>query len=179
MANLPPRRMPIWQHLGLPGSYAFRVPLSLRHSAVLCVAAAAILLLSGADFHRVPDGTCFCWFTNLIPVFRFSSLRPWPLIMRSDSELLIFTFRSEKRIGLLMLSDYGKSDWIKSALRIRWPKSSDFGPKSDGSTHRTIKSKNGIGLRSSKNLVSRAGLVQQQWCTLKYEFEYSDQSVGL
>ena len=79
-----------------------------------------------------------------------------------------------------MQSDFAKSDWIKSALRIRWPKSSDFGPKSEDSTHRTIKSKNGIGLQSSnRNLVSRAGLVQQQWCTLKYEYEYSDQSVGL
>ena len=82
-------------------------------------------------------------------------------------------------MGLLMQSDCTKSDGIKSDLRIRWPKSSDFGPKSDDSTHRTIKSKNGIGLSSSKNLVSRAGLVQQQWCTLTYEYEYSDQSVGL
>ena len=69
-----------------------------------------------------------------------------PLIMRSDSEVLIFIFRSEKRIGLLMQSDFAKSDGIKSYLRIRWPESSDFGPKSDDSTHRIIKSKNGIGL---------------------------------
>ena len=54
--------------------------------------------------------------------------------MRSDSELLIFMFRSEKKMGLLMQSDFAKSDGIKSDLRIRWPKSTDFGPKSDDST---------------------------------------------
>ena len=73
-------------------------------------------------------------------------LRVRPYTMRSDSELLIFIFRSEKKMGLLMQSDFAKSDGIKSDLRIRWPKSSDFGPKSDDSTHRIIKSKNGIGL---------------------------------
>ena len=46
-----------------------------------------------------------------------SALRPF--IMRSDSELLIFTFRSEKKMGLLMQSDFAKSDGIKSDLRIR------------------------------------------------------------
>ena len=47
--------------------------------------------------------------------------------MRSDSELQIFTFRSGKLIGLLMQSDIiAKSDGIKSDLRIRWTKSSDF-----------------------------------------------------
>ena len=66
--------------------------------------------------------------------------------MRSDSELLIFIFRSEKKMGLLMQSDFAKSDGIKSDLRIRCPKLSDFGPKSDDSTHQIIKSKNGIGL---------------------------------
>ena len=65
--------------------------------------------------------------------------------MRSDCELLIFIFRSEKKMGLLMQSDFAKSDGIKYDLRIRWPKSSDFGPKSHDSTHRIIKSKNGIG----------------------------------
>ena len=69
--------------------------------------------------------------------------------MRSDSELLIFIFRSEKGMGLLMQSDFAKYDGIKSNLRIRWPKSSDFCPKSEDSTHRNIKSKNGIGLKSS------------------------------
>ena len=37
--------------------------------------------------------------------------------MRSDSELLIFMFLSEK-MGLLMQSDFAKSDGIKSDLRI-------------------------------------------------------------
>ena len=69
-----------------------------------------------------------------------------PFIMRSDSELLILIFPSEKEMGLLMQSDFAKSDVIKSDLRIRWPKSSDFGPKSDDSTHRIIKSNNGFGL---------------------------------
>ena len=73
-------------------------------------------------------------------------IRFGPFIMRSDSELLIFIFRCEKRMGLLMQSDFAKSDGIKSDLRIRRPKSSDFGPKSDNLTHRIIKSKNGIGL---------------------------------
>ena len=68
------------------------------------------------------------------------------ILVQSDSELLIFIFRSEKRMGLLMQSDFAKSDGIKSDLRIRWPKSSDFAPKSDNSTHRIIKSKNGVGL---------------------------------
>ena len=40
-----------------------------------------------------------------------------PFIMRSDSELLIFMFLSEK-MGLLMQSDFAKSDGIKSDLRI-------------------------------------------------------------
>ena len=34
------------------------------------------------------------------------------IIMRSDSELLVFIFRSEKRMGLLMKSDFAKSDGI-------------------------------------------------------------------
>ena len=75
--------------------------------------------------------------------------------MRSDSELLIFAFRSEKMMGLLMQSDFAKSDGI-SDLRIRWPKSSDFGPKSDDSTHRILKSKNGTGRQSSKNLTEQS-----------------------
>ena len=80
--------------------------------------------------------------------------------MRSDSELLIFIFVSEKKMGLLMQTDFAKSDGIKyghgflsyrclpqkSDLRIRWLKSSDFRPKSDDSTHRIIKSKNGIAI---------------------------------
>ena len=72
-------------------------------------------------------------------------IRPF-IIMRSDSGLLILIFRSEKKMGLLMKSDFAKSDGLKSDLRIRWPKSSDFGPKSADLTHGIIKSKNGIGL---------------------------------
>ena len=59
------------------------------------------------------------------------------ILMRSDSELRIFTFRSEKRIGRLMQSDVAKSDGTKSDLRIRWPNSSDFGP--GDSAHRILK----------------------------------------
>ena len=66
--------------------------------------------------------------------------------MRSDSKLLIFIFRSERRMGLLTQSDFAKSDGIKSDFRIRWPKSSDFGPKSDDSTHWIYQFENGIGL---------------------------------
>ena len=66
--------------------------------------------------------------------------------MRSDFELQIFIFRSEKRIGPLMQSDSAKSDGTKSDLRIRWPKPSDFGPKSDDWAHRILISKNGIGV---------------------------------
>ena len=48
--------------------------------------------------------------------------------MRSDSELQIFTFRSDDWIGLLMQSDIAKSDGIKSDFenpmaQVRfWPK---------------------------------------------------------
>ena len=66
--------------------------------------------------------------------------------MRSDSELLIYIFRSEKGMGLLGQSDFAKSDGSNLMLRIRRTMQSDFGPKSDDSTHRIIKSKNGIGL---------------------------------
>ena len=69
-----------------------------------------------------------------------------PFIMLSDSDLLTFIFRSENNMGLLIQTDFAKSDGIKSDLRIRWPKSSDFGRKSDDSTHRIIKSKNGFVL---------------------------------
>ena len=55
-----------------------------------------------------------------------------------------------------MQTDFAKSDGIKSNLRIRWPKSSDFGPKSGDSTHQIIKSKNGFGLQSTKNLAERS-----------------------
>ena len=48
-----------------------------------------------------------------------------------------------------MQSDSVKSDGANSDLRIRWPKSSGYGPKSDDSAHRILKSKKGIGLESS------------------------------
>ena len=42
--------------------------------------------------------------------------------MRSDSELQVFTFRSDEWIGLTIIqSDIVKSDAIKSDLRIPWP----------------------------------------------------------
>ena len=69
--------------------------------------------------------------------------------MPSDSELKIITFRSDERIDPLMQSDIAKSDGAKPDLRIRWPKSSDFGPKSIDSAHRILKSKKIIGLTKS------------------------------
>ena len=69
------------------------------------------------------------------------------ILMRSDSEPLDFIFRSEKRMGLLMQSDFAKSAGIKSDLRIRWPNSSACGQKSDDSTHRILKQQNGNGTR--------------------------------
>ena len=56
------------------------------------------------------------------------------IIMRSDPELQIFTFRSDEWIGLIMQSDIAKSDGIKSDLTILWP-IPDFGPKSDDWVH--------------------------------------------
>ena len=76
--------------------------------------------------------------------------------MRSDPGLLNLIFRSEKRIGLHMQSDFATSDGIKSDLRIGWPKSSDFGRKADDYTHRIIKSKNAIDLQSSTNLTEQS-----------------------
>ena len=56
---------------------------------------------------------------NRACLFRFALFFVLELILiRSDSELHIFTPRSEKRIGLLMQSDTAKSDRIKSHLRI-------------------------------------------------------------
>ena len=106
-----------------------------------------------------------------------SMLRPF--IMRSDSELLILFF-AEKRMGLLMQSYFASSDGIKSDLRIRCPKSSDFGPKSDDSTNRILKSENGIGLYSSKNLAeqTRPGTAAVRG-THKSTSTSSDRCVGL
>ena len=81
--------------------------------------------------------------------------------MRSDSDLQICTFRSEKQISLLMQSDIvAKSDEMNSDLRIRWPKPSDL---SDDSTCRILKSKNGIGRLSSSKDVTEHSLVHQQY----------------
>ena len=49
-----------------------------------------------------------------------------------------------------MQSDIAKSDVKESDLRIGWPTSSD------DSAHRTIKSKNGIGPKSSKKLTEQS-----------------------
>ena len=69
-----------------------------------------------------------------------------------------------EKIGLLMQSVIAKSDGITSDLRIRWPKSSGFGPNSDDSAHRILKSKNGIAIYSSENLTEQT-LVQQHRST--------------
>ena len=73
-----------------------------------------------------------------------------------------------------------QSDGIKSDLRIRWPNSLDFGPKSDDSTHRILESKNGIVLLSSKNLTeqSRPGTAAVRG-THKSTSASSDRCVGL
>ena len=50
-------------------------------------------------------------------------------------------FPSEKKIGLriYMQSDIANFDGVKTYLRIRWPTSSDFGPKADDSVYRILK----------------------------------------
>ena len=40
-----------------------------------------------------------------------------PILMQSESELQIFTFRPENRIGLVTQSDSSKSDGTKSDLK--------------------------------------------------------------
>ena len=62
--------------------------------------------------------------------------------MRFDFELQICIFRSQNH--LLMQSEYAKSDRNFFDLRIRWPKSSDFGPKFDDLGHQIFESKNGM-----------------------------------
>ena len=78
--------------------------------------------------------------------------------MRSDSGLLILIFRSDKRMGLLMQSDFTKSDGMKYDLKVRWPKSSDFGPSDDFSPS-DYQIENGIDLssRTSQTEQSRPG----------------------
>ena len=46
---------------------------------------------------------------------------------------------------LLTHFEYANSDRESFDLRIRWPKSSDFGPKSDDLGHQIFKSKKGMG----------------------------------
>ena len=55
---------------------------------------------------------------------------------------------------------HSTSDGKKSDMRIRWPKSSEFRPKSDDWAHRILRSKNSIGLQG-KN-VAKQILVRQQ-----------------
>ena len=64
-----------------------------------------------------PGKPFFAFFFS--PFFLLGTMGGFRLnLMRSDSELQIFTFRSEKKIGLLMQSDIAKSDRIKSDLGI-------------------------------------------------------------
>ena len=64
-----------------------------------------------------------------------------------------------------MQSESTKCDGTKSDLRIRCPKSSDFGPKEDP-VHRILESKNSIG--QSRSLTEQT-LVQEQYdVTQKY-----------
>ena len=60
--------------------------------------------------------TCEVFEMDMIPAYFCPTLLCRPFIMRSDSELLILIFRSEKKMGLLMQSDCAKSDGIKSDL---------------------------------------------------------------
>ena len=83
-------------------------------------------------------------FVVVVAVLGATGLRL--ILMPSDSEIQTLIFRSEKRIGLIMQSDIAESDGTESDLRIRWPRSSKFSPKSDDSAHRIVKSNNGIGL---------------------------------
>ena len=62
-----------------------------------------------------------------VPNLSLATLRPF--IMRSDSELLIFIFRSEKRMGLLMQSDFAKSDGIESDFENPMAQGVRFWPK--------------------------------------------------
>ena len=68
-----------------------------------------------------------------------------------------------------MQSDIAKSDGINSDLRIRWPKSSYFGPKSDDSVHRILISKKGIGFELNKNLIVQG--LDSSSTTTRYHIE--------
>ena len=85
--------------------------------------------------------------------------------MQSDSELLIFIFLSEKRMGLLIKSDFEKSDGIKSDLNTMaqvvrfWPNIRRLDPSDYQSKNRKMASV----FNQVKICLSRAGLVQQQY----------------
>ena len=73
------------------------------------------------------------------------------ILMRFNSELQILLFHLKKGSVFLCSLIMPTLDGIKSDLRIRGSKSSESGePKYDDSAHRILKSKNGIGLQSSK-----------------------------
>ena len=79
------------------------------------------------------------------------------ILMPSDSDLKLFTFRSEKKIGHRIQSDTAKSNPMGHNMILE----SD-GPKSDDSARRILESKNGIGLFIKYNLTEQS-LVQQQY----------------
>ena len=60
---------------------------------------------------------------------------------------------------LIIQFEYAKSSFFFD-LRIRWPKSSDFGPKSDDLDHHIFKSKN--GMVSTSKMFSTAASKHQQ-----------------
>ena len=64
--------------------------------------------------------------------------------MRLDFGLQIHTSRSEKGEHLLTQSEHAKYERIFFDLRIRRPRSPDFGPNTDDSGHQIFKSKNGV-----------------------------------
>ena len=96
--------------------------------------------------------------------------------MRSDSELQIFTFRSKKKTGLLNIQSdiIAKSDGTKSSFENPMAQ----GVRSDASARRILKSKNGIGLSSRKN-VTEQSLVQQQYEVHTDVCTSNDRCVGL
>ena len=90
--------------------------------------------------HNPVPGTSVRSVRHQNPVPPHCDMKIRLILMRSNSELQIFTSRCDEWIGLtIMHSDIAKSDGIKSDLRLRLPKS-DFGPKLDDSVHRILKS---------------------------------------
>ena len=99
--------------------------------------------------------------------------------MRPDSELQVFTFRSDKWIGLIMQSDIGKSDGIKSDLKIPWPKP-DLDLKPDDSVRRILQIEMTSGFLSSKSVTK---LLRRDWHSSSARFTRrctgNDRCVGL